>query len=109
MSGEIIYSDTAELSEVVLYKKKLLISKSAKIELAFDRITLRFGEEVLDFPFDSTSAVTVLGKNKLNVYFGDKVYQLKGSERFCALKYVNLYYRYKNVMKGDENDTFLGL
>ena len=38
----------------------------------------------------------ILGKNKLNVYFGDKVYQLKGDEHFCALKYVNLYYRYKN-------------
>jgi 1-acyl-sn-glycerol-3-phosphate acyltransferase len=109
MAGEIIYNDEADLSEVILYKKKVPIAERVKIELSFDKITLRYGNEVIDFPFDSTSAVTVLGKNKLNVYFGDKVYQLKGDERFCALKYVNLYYRYKNVMKGDENDTFLGL
>ena len=109
MAGKIIYNDEADLSEVILYKKKVPIAERVKIELTFDKITLRYGNEVLDFPFDSTSAVTVLGKNKLNVYFGDKVYQLKGSERFCALKYVNLYYRYKNITKGDENDTFLGL
>ena len=105
----VIYSDEAELSEVLLYKKKLPIAKNTKIELAADKITLRFGTEVLDLPFEAASAVTVLGKNKLNVYFGDKVYQLKGNERFCALKYVNLYYRYKNIIKGNENDKFLGL
>lgn len=106
---EIIYRDEAELSEVLLYKKKLPIAKNAKIELMTDGMVLHFNEQTLDLPFDTASAVTVLGKNKLNVYFGDKVYQLKGNERFCALKYVNLYYRYKNIIKGDENDTFLGL
>ena len=109
MSGKVIYSDVANLSEVILYKKKQPIAKNAKIALMCDRMTVSFGNETLDLPFSSASSITVLGKNKLNVYFGDKVYQLKGDERFCALKYVNLYYRYKNLIKGDENDTFLGL
>ena len=59
--------------------------------------------------FEDISAVVVLGKNKLNIYYKDKVYQFKGSKRFNALKYVNIYYRNKNIAEGNENDTFLGL
>ena len=55
------------------------------------------------------SAVTVLGKNKLNIYHDKHIYQLKGERRFNALKYVNLYYRYRNVSKGDADGKFLGL
>ena len=40
---------------------------------------------------------------------GEKVYQMKGDKHFCALKYVQLYHRYKNVKKGDNNVQFLGL
>ena len=59
--------------------------------------------------FDEISSVAVLGRNKLNIYFGDKVYQTKGDKRFNALKYVNLYHRYKNVKEGNPNGEFLGL
>jgi hypothetical protein len=67
------------------------------------------GESIFDFTFDGTSAVTVLGKNKLNVYFGGKIYQFKGSKRFNSLKYVNIYNRYKNIMRGDYDGKYLGL
>ena len=63
----------------------------------------------MTFPLGECSAVTVLGKNKLNIYHGGKIYQLKGDKRFCALEFVNIYHRFKNISKGDENDKFLGL
>ena len=60
--------------------------------------------------FDEVGTVTVLGKNKINVYIGDKVYQIKSDERFNALKYVNFFYHYKSIVKGENNGTqFLGL
>ena len=65
--------------------------------------------ENLVFSFDETAAVTVLGRNKLNVYIGDELWQIKGSKRFNALKYVHFYYRYNNLKKGDDNVFFLGL
>ena len=40
---------------------------------------------------------------------GGKIYQLKGGKSFNALKYVHIYHRYKNIIKGDENEQFLGL
>jgi hypothetical protein len=61
------------------------------------------------FPFDKVTAVSVLGRNKLNVYHEKKVYQFKGDKRFNALKYVNICYRHKNICKGALNEQFLGL
>ena len=43
------------------------------------------------------AVVTVIGRNKLNFYHGGKVYQVKGDKRFCAIKYMNVYFRHKNL------------
>lgn len=104
-----IYSDTVSLFEAVPYTKKLLISEDAKLSLFGDRVELTYGEERLDIPFDTLSGAAVLGRNKLNLLYNGKTYQFKGGKRFCALKYVQLYHRYDNVRKGDENGKFLGL
>ncbi len=103
------YRDSAHFSEVVIYKHKELIAENAEIELYGDKIVIGFDEQKQVFSFDEVFAVTVLGRNKLNIYLGKHVYQLKGGKRFNALKYVNFYYRYKNITKGDENGKFLGL
>ena len=50
-----------------------------------------------------------MGRNKLNIYHGGKVYQLKSGKRFNALKYVNIYHRSKNKSRGDKGGKFLGL
>ena len=80
------------------------------IELYGDKIVVS-GEKIekTTFEFNTASAITVLGKNKLNVYSNGKVYQIKGDKRFCALKYVNLYHRYQNLTSEVENGCFLGL
>lgn len=107
--SDAIYTDRARISEVIVYDRKVPLCEDAEITLCGDRITAR-GEGVdLEFPFDEATAVTVLGKNKANIYHGGKIYQLKGSKRFNALKYVHIYHRYKNITKGDENEQFLGL
>ncbi len=107
---EPLYRDTANLSEVIVYKKKLLVRRNAAIYLYLDKIVIDEGcENPLVFPFFDVSAVSVLGRNKLNIYYSNKVYQLKGGKRFNALKYVNIYFRYKNISTGDENGKFLGL
>lgn len=103
-----MYSDSADLREEIPYKEKKLLFKGASVRLFGNRIEIDANEK-LAFHFDETSAVTVLGRNKLNIYHGGRIYQLKGDKRFCALKYVNIYHRYKNIKKGDENDLFLGI
>ena len=100
-----IYEDTAAFYSVVPYKKKSILKKSVTLKLYGNR--LQVDDEV--FSFDDISAISVLGKNKLNIYIGKRVYQFKSDKRFCALKYLNLYYRYRMDLKGDSNGEFLGL
>ena len=107
--SSVIYSDRARISEVIPYDKKVILDKDAELTLCGDRITVRGEKAEFDFLFTETSAVTVLGKNKANIYHGGKIYQLKGGKRFNALKYVHIYNRYKNITKGDEHAEFLGL
>ena len=73
-----------------------------------DKFILK-GESELVLPFDKISAVSVLGRNKLNIYYGDQLYQIKSDKHFNALKYVNIYYRYKNTLGGENDEQFLGL
>ena len=89
---------------MIVYSHKELIRKDMPLELYGDRIVM--GDTVLHF--DDIAAATCLGRNKLNIYHGKDVFQFKGDERFNALKYMNLYFRYKNVKSG-EGETFLGM
>ena len=105
-----MFEDKSMLRQVIVYKKKILLREEANLKLYSNKIIIDEGKEnELILPFDKVSAVSVLGKNKLNVYIEDKIYQFKGSKRFNALKYVNIYFRYKNVSTGDINNKFLGL
>ncbi|MBQ3235322.1 MAG: 1-acyl-sn-glycerol-3-phosphate acyltransferase [Clostridia bacterium] len=107
--NEPIFTDEITLREVIPYKKKVVVFKRAKVSLYGDKIVVEGSVASLNFEFDNVLAISVLGRNKANVYIGDKLYQLKGGKRFNAIKFANLYYRYKNYKKGDENEQFLGL
>ena len=104
-----VYTETCRFSEVVLYKNKKLLDKKAEICLYGDKVVVTKNGERMEMPFSKITVATVLGRNKLNLYFEDKVYQCKGGKRFNALKYVHFCYRYKNVERGDENGKFLGI
>ena len=107
---EPLYQDKANLSEVIVYKCKNLLREDAKVSLYGDRIVFdEASENELVIPFDEVSAISVLGRNKLNIYHGTRILQIKSDKRFNALKYVNICYRYKNICRGDENVEFLGL
>ena len=105
-----LYTEATTLSEVIVYHRKESICKNATVCLYGDRYVIDgAGMEKLTLPFSEVTAVSVLGRNKLNIYHNNRVYQLKSDPRFNALKYVNVYYRWKNIVKGDENGEFLGL
>ena len=104
-----IYRDTAKVSEVVVYKHKNVLRRQAWIALYGDRVVLDEGQEnELVLSFEDVYGVAVLGRNKLNIYHNDRIYQFKGGPRFNALKYVNIYHRNRNLMR-EEDSVFLGL
>ena len=109
MTEEPIYTERATVREVIPYDKKVVLCKDARIDLYGDRVVVDMGEEVVKAEFVSANALTVLGRNKLNIYCGGRIYQLKGDKRFNALKYVHIFHRCMNISKGEENVKFLGL
>jgi 1-acyl-sn-glycerol-3-phosphate acyltransferase len=108
-TGAPLYTENAMFSEEIPYEKKVVIDESAKISLFGDRIEIRTAEGVRAHTFDDIRVMTVLGRNKLNFYLGERVFQLKGSERFNAVKFMNIYFRYKNIKEDNGNGKFLGI
>ena len=105
MTDKPVYEESVRLSRVHLYKHKELLKENVAVRLYGDRITV----DEREFLFSSLDAVVVLGKNKINLYAGNEVLQLKGSSRFNALKYVHFFHKYKNMKSGDIHGKFLGL
>ena len=112
MTEEPIYTEEGTLQEVIVYKNKKALLENATIKLFGDRLQITEGEDEDLFAFDNIRAITVCGKNKLNFYVDNSVYQIVSGPRFNALKYVNLVFRYRNIKKsekGENYDEFLGL
>ena len=100
-----MYQDQVKIFRVVLYKYKKKLKNNAIISLYGNRIVI----DTVSLNFDSIHSLTVLGKNKLNIYTDNQVFQLKGIKSFNALKYVNIYFHYNNLKKGEHHEQFLGL
>ena len=115
--NEAIYVDEGvEIFRVQPYKKKTRLQKSACFSVFANKFVMFGGEnekaegaKETVLPFENVTAISVLGKNKLNVYLGERVYQIRGDARFNALKHVNLYYHAKHIAEGKEDGEFLGL
>ncbi|MBR3607654.1 MAG: 1-acyl-sn-glycerol-3-phosphate acyltransferase [Lachnospiraceae bacterium] len=100
-----IDSYEVKVFQVILYEKKQLLHKKALLRLYGNRLEI----DAMLLPFDQLSAITILGKNKINIYHKDLVYQIKADSSFNGLKYVNIYHHYINSKKGDHHEQFLGL
>ena len=105
-----LYTDRVSLSDVEVYKSKTVLREDCELALYGDKLVIDGGKShALVLPFDEIVAISVLGRNKLNVYHGERLYQIKSDKRFNALKYVNIFYRSKSVRKGVLYGEFLGL
>ncbi len=106
---ELFYQEKVSIYKVHLYDRKELLYKDAEVELMGGSIRLTAKDFARDIPFGEAKSITVLGKNKVDIYCKDVIYQLKGDERFNALKYVNFYNRWINTKEGHLDEQFLGL
>ncbi len=104
-----LYTEHSSVREVIPYTEKLQVYENAEISLYGNRIVASENGQTSIYHFDEISSVAVLGKNKLNIYIDKRIFQLKSDKRFNALKYVHIFYRYKQIKKGDSNGQFLGL
>ena len=102
-----LYIDKVSLSQVIVGKRKKPICKKATLAMYVDRIEVVSGKRHLVFTYQDVTGMAVMGRNKLNFHC-EGIFQVKGNKRFNALKYMNIFYHYKNVKEAD-NGTFLGI
>lgn len=98
-----LYRERATVSSIEPCKSRTVLEENAEMVLYGNRI--QAGR--LTLFFSDIRVITVLGKNKLNIYHGDMLYQIKGDARFNGLKYMNIFYRNKNQREG--GGDFLGI
>ncbi len=103
-----LYQDKVNLSEVIVGKRKKALCKKAQLVMYVNRIEFVTKKQRIAFTYADISAMAVMGRNKLNFHCDGKIYQVKGQKRFNALKYMNIFYRYKNILE-DNDGTFLGI
>ena len=110
MTVEPLFHDRADITKVILNQRKEPFRQMCAMTLYGDRVVLDEGtDREMVLPFAEVEAISVLGRNKLNIYYGKDVFQFKGSPHFNALKYVNFYHRHKNIVRGNADGQFLGL
>ena len=103
------YKETCRISLVIPAKKRILVFKDGEISLYGDRITVEKGEKKFEFLFDEIEAASVLGRNKFNVYYDGKLYQMKGNKSFNAIKYLHFYNISKQKKGGKTSDFIFGI
>ncbi|MCR4621134.1 MAG: 1-acyl-sn-glycerol-3-phosphate acyltransferase [Clostridiales bacterium] len=109
-AGSPLFRDRADLMDVIVYRKKKRLRKNAKVTLYGDRIVLdENAESALTLRFSDITVAAVQLRNKLNLQLSDgKLYQLKGSRCFNAVKYINLFYRYQFIHGVNRDELYLG-
>ena len=107
------YSETPVFEETVCFReniyceKKIIIDEKAQFGIYADHFLLKTVKGDFKFTFTDVESATVLGKNKLNIYIDNHIFQISGDKHFNALKYLNIYFATKTDEKTDE--AFLGL
>ena len=106
-----LYRETADLSEVIVYHRKHLLQSQASVGLFADRLEIGSGWDRMVLAYDDIRSMGCIADHKLNIFYKDRIYQLKGDRSFNALKYCHIYYHAKYDKDGHTDGTFqfLGL
>lgn len=104
-----IFSDKVSFKENFYCAKKKKIDDNATLSVFKNKIIAVTKEKVFEFDFCDITAMTVLGRNKLNIYHNNQIFQCKGDRHFNALKYVNIYYKTVESQEEAVYGKFLGL
>lgn len=104
-----IYYDTVQYFENIYCKHKVKLDATAKLTIYKDRFEVETKRGTDIYSFAKVYSATVLGRNKLNLYVDNQIFQFCGSKHFNPVKYLNLYFHAVAQGKEQNNDGFLGL
>ena len=106
-NSDVIYQDDILVSIPRLFKGRKKLGRG-KLMAYKDRFEVVFKNKKMIFEFELIDEMTLLGKKKMNIYYGKQTYQFFKDKRLNLLKYMHLFYILRN--KGKVNNyEFLGL
>ena len=82
--GDILFRESVKFKK----KKKL---DGDRVSIDKDKLVIYSNKREQVFPLNEITALTMVGKKKFNFYYKDKILQVKGNKRFCAIKYVHIF------------------
>ena len=90
LAGEVLHDENILFIDSVKCKRKIFLDGNA-VSMDKNAITVHGEKETHVFPLAEIDAIAAVGKKKFNFYYHDKIYQIKGHDRFCAVKYVHAF------------------
>ncbi len=100
LQGEIVSDGKILFRESIKFQRKKKLDGDA---VAIDKDNLYItGKEEHVYPIGKIGALTMVGKKKFNFYYDNRILQVKGDKRFCAIKYVHIFDKIKSVLR-DKN------
>ncbi|MDE7076652.1 MAG: hypothetical protein K2O62_04960 [Clostridia bacterium] len=94
----------------ILFRESVKLKKKKKLDgnrVSIDKDSLKIynGDSAQSFPLTEITALTMVGKKKFNFYYQDKILQVKGNKRFCAVKYVHIFDGLRQTDGGDTKEN----
>ncbi len=91
----------------ILFRDSLKLQKKVELPgdtVSMDKTELRITGNGADshYPLADIDAITAVGKKKFNFYYKGKILQVKGGDRFCAIKYVHAFDGLRSAAKEEE-------
>ena len=101
--GARVGDDNILFRESVKFKKKKKL-KGDRVFIDRDKLVVFDKKHEQVFPLEEITALTMVGKKKFNFYYEDKILQVKGNKRFCAIKYVHVFDGLRNLNGGETKE-----
>ena len=76
--------------ESIKFKRKKKLDGD-RVSIDKDKLVIYSKKQEQVFMLAKIVALTMVGKKKFNFYYEDKILQVKGNKRFCAIKYVHIF------------------
>ncbi len=100
--NNLVYEDEARFVKIVDNKKHFKYKGKFKLQNS----VLEIGDYKFNLS-DITSSCTT-GSHMVDIFVEGKIYQLIGDDKFSALKYMNIIYRYINLVSNNDS-KYLGV
>ncbi|PWM72403.1 MAG: hypothetical protein DBX59_06395 [Bacillota bacterium] len=90
LAGERVSDEGVLFRESIKFKRKKKLDGSG-VAIDKDNLYVTGGAAEQVYPLKDIVALTMVGKKKFNFYYGNRILQIKGDKRFCAVKYAHIF------------------